>query len=81
MVNVNVSKQFDMFFFLNMFYFKLNVVFLCVFSVLFFFVESMPVMSLCSLSSSDYREAMLSSFAQQTDKNRMTAQSWHTKRR
>ena len=61
-----------------MFYFKLNVVF---YMYLVYYVESMPVMSLWSLSSSDYREAMLSSYAQQTDKNLMTAQSWHTKRR
>jgi hypothetical protein len=38
-----------------------------------FYVESMPVMSLWPLSSADYREAMLSSYAQQIDKNRMTA--------
>ena len=38
-----------------------------------FYVESMPVMSLWPLSSADYREAMISSYAQQIDKNRMTA--------
>jgi hypothetical protein len=44
-------------------YFKLNVfVFLIyMFLIYFFYVESMPVMSLWSLSSSEYREAMLSS--------------------
>jgi len=41
----------------------------------------MPMMLLWSLSSSEYREAMVSSKAQQTDKNRMTSQSWLTKRR
>jgi len=46
------------------------------FLIFFIYVESMPVMILWSLSSSEYREAMLSS-----DKNRMTSQFWLTKRR
>ena len=35
----------------------------------------MPVMLLWSLSSSEYREAMLSPWVQQTDMNRMPSQS------
>jgi hypothetical protein len=37
------------------------------FLIIFFYVESMPVMLLWSLSSSEYREAMLSSLARQTE--------------